>query len=89
MNDDIFSDDDKELDVDLADYLIAEDAFHQLIQNDRTPMEAFGIILGMVANQFKKHGWTRQDFVDFLAVLQKTDWPDDPPKKPNLTLVKK
>jgi len=88
MNDDFFNDQEG-IDVDLADYLIAENAFHELIKNDRTPMEAFGIILGMVANQFKKHGWTRQDFVDFLAVLQETDWPDDPPKKPNLTLVKK
>jgi len=85
MNDDNFNGDD----VDLKDYLIAEKAFNDLIKNDRTPMEAFGIILGMVANQFKRHGWTRQDFVDFLACLQETDWPDDPKKKPNLTLVKK
>jgi hypothetical protein len=85
MNDDNFNGDD----VDLKDYLIAEKAFNDLIKNDRTPMEAFGIILGMVANQFKRHGWTRQDFVDFLACLQETDWPDDPPKKTKLTLVKK
>jgi hypothetical protein len=86
MNDDNFTDSD---DVDLRDYRIAEKAFSDIRSNDRSPMEAFGIILGMVANQFKKHGWTRQDFVDFLSTLQETDWPDDPKKKTNLTLVKK
>jgi hypothetical protein len=86
MNDDNFNNED---DVDLKDYMIAEKAFSDLRNNDRSPMEAFGIILGMVANQFKKHGWTRKDFVDFLGALQDTDWPDDPKKKTNLTLVKK
>jgi len=85
MNDDNFFDGD---DLDLKDYMIAEKAFIDLIANGRSPMEAFGIILGMVANQFKKHGWTRQEFIDFLSCLQETDWPDDPPKKPKLTLVK-
>lgn len=84
MNDDDFFDGD----MDLKDYVIAETAFHKLIENGRSPMEAFGIILGMVANQFKKYGWSRQDFVDFLSCLQDTDWPDDPPKKPTLTIVK-
>lgn len=86
MNDDIFSDDDVEL---LVNYQIAEEAFKKLIDRGRTPMEAFGVILGMVANEFKRHGWTREDFVEFLSTLQETDWPDDPPKKPKLTLVKK
>ncbi len=86
MNDDNFNDGD---DLDLRDYLVAETAFQELRKNGRSPMESFGIILGMVANQFKKHGWTRQEFIDFLSCLQETDWPDDPPKKPNLTLVKK
>jgi hypothetical protein len=85
MNDDNFDGED----VDFRDYMIAEKAFYDLVKNDHTPMEAFGIILGMVANQFKKHGWTRQDFVDFLSTLQETDWPDDPKNKPKLTLVKK
>jgi hypothetical protein len=85
MNDDNFNG----KDVDLKDYTIAEKAFKDLIKNGRSPMEAFGIILGMVANQFKRHGWSRQDFIDFLACLQETDWPDDLKKKPKLTLVKK
>ena len=52
-------------------------------------MEAFGVILGMVANQFKAHGWTRQDFIDFIETMRDTDWPDDPPKKrDHLKLIK-
>lgn len=84
MSDDIR---DNDIDDDLRDYLIAEDAFYEIVNNGRSPMEAFGIVLGMVANQFKRHGWTRQDFIDFLEVLQETDWPDDK-KKPHLTVVK-
>ena len=84
----IMNDDDFDIET-YENYVIALKAFEELIDRDLTPMEAFGVILGMVANQFKKHGWTRQDFIDFLSALQETDWPDDPPKKPNLTLVKK
>lgn len=86
MNNDDFSDVDE---VYLKDYKVAESCFYGLLKNGRTPMEAFGIILGMVANQFKRHGWGRQDYVDFLGCLQEIDWPDDPPKKPTLTLIKK
>ena len=86
MNDDTF---DKEEAESFKRYLIAETAFKKLLKEGLTPMEAFGVILGMVANQFKIYGWTRQDFIDFLATLQDTDWPDDPPKKrDHLKLIK-
>ena len=73
----------------LKDYKVAESCFYGLLKNGRTPMEAFGIILGMVANQFRRHGWSRQDYVDFLGCLQEIDWPEETPKKPSLTLIKK
>jgi tRNA(His) 5'-end guanylyltransferase len=72
MNDDTFDEEEVET---FKRYLIAETAFKKLIKEGLTPMEAFGVILGMVANQ--------------LATLQDTDWPDDPPKKRNhLRVVK-
>ena len=86
MNDDTF---DKEEAESFKRYLIAETAFKKLLKEGLTPMESFGVILGMVANQFKIYGWTRQDFIDFIETMRDTDWPDDPPKKrDHLKLIK-
>lgn len=83
MNDDTYDEDEEYY----KDYHVALEAFEEIIANGKTPMEASGVILGMVANQFKRFGWTREDFVEFVETLKDTDWPDH--TKPSLTLVKK
>lgn len=88
MNDDFFETDEEEVKI-FKLYTIAEKAYSDILKEGVDPMQGFGIIMGMVAKQFMKYGWKREDFVDFLKCIQETGWPDDEPKKPKLKLIKK
>lgn len=86
MNDDSFNFDEEELKF-IEDCDIVKDALKKLVDRDHSLVEATGLILGVIALHFKAHGYTQQDFAEFLDTIGSTGWPDD--KKPKLKLVKK
>lgn len=56
-----------------------------------SPMAIFGIMIGIVAQEFKAHS-TRDEFIHFLAELSSVSWPKDTSpngnkKKPKLKIV--
>lgn len=62
--------------------------YDEAIQKGFKPMEVFGIMLGIIAQQYQLYS-NKQEFIDFLTQIQQQAWPDeDPPKKkPNLRIV--
>ena len=86
MNDDFFTEENLKF---LNDYSVAQKAFDDLVGRDHTPMEAYGIIMGMVANNFRKFNYKKEDFKEFLECICEIEWPDnEPPKGKHLKLVK-
>lgn len=79
---------DKDEDTFQALYPKFKALYDESIQLGYKPMEVFGIMLGIIAQQYKMYS-TKQEFIDFLTKIQQQAWPDeDPPKKkPNLRIV--
>lgn len=77
------------------DYLIEEiypvlmNVMNEAILNGHTPMEVFGLLLGFIANEFRRYGYHHDDWASFLETMSVVEWPVvTKPSKPNLTLVK-
>lgn len=63
--------------------------YEQAIGTGVSPMAIFGIMLGIIAQEFKTHA-SRDEFIDFLAEMSAVTWPKDTDplkKKPNLKIV--
>jgi len=62
--------------------------YDESIQLGYKPLEVFGIMLGIIAQQYQLYS-NKDEFVDFLTHIQAQAWPDDEPpkKKPDLKLV--
>lgn len=63
--------------------------FDLSIQEGYTAMEVFGIMLGIIAQQYRNYS-TKEEFENFLLTVASQGWPEpDPPKKqkPNLKIV--
>lgn len=62
--------------------------YDESIKSGFKPMEVFGIMLGIIAQQYQMYA-TKEEFVDFLTRIQQQAWPDEnpPKKKPNLRIV--
>lgn len=77
MNDDVFEQVYPEFRA-LVDLKIAEGA---------SPMAVFGVMLGIIAQEYKKHA-SLEEFREFLLAIAEAEWPDPSKKrKPNLTIV--
>lgn len=50
------------------------------------PMFMFGVVMILLADQFKRFNYNVEDFYSFLDYT-KTIWEDEKPSKPNLTLI--
>lgn len=69
-------------------YPAFKELYDKAIENGFKPMQVFGIMLGIIAQQYQLYS-TKKEFVDFLSTIQEQEWPDETPprKKPNLKLV--
>ena len=76
------------------DYLIEEvypilmGVMNESIKKGHTPMEVFGLLLGFIANEFRRYGYSQEEWVEFLVMMSECKWPETKPTRPTLTLVK-
>ncbi len=62
--------------------------YDESIQLGYKPVEVFGIMLGIIAQQYQMYS-NKEEFKDFLTLIQNQPWPSERKEKgkPNLKIV--